>query len=113
MSAIKEAAAAKAIQFLTAAGLAYAIQMPDGSFAGSLNVQPAKTKHKNWRQYGYIDVIRTMEAGQGHEFPMPQGAKPSEYGSVISGAGIQQFGKGYFMVATSKCGKFIEALRVA
>jgi hypothetical protein len=117
MSVIQQAVIEKAAKMLSAAGLKFAIQLPEGGFDGDLQVKPAieKTGRKprqNLRQFGYIEQVRAMNAGEAKRFPTPAEVAYVNWSSSISAAGTAAFGAGNFMVAAAPDRSYCEALRV-
>lgn len=116
MTPTQTVALTRAIAFLAATGLPYAIKMPDGTVHGILIVAPEKTKtaRKRVNDYagptGYPEILATLAPGQSHTFEAESELMAPGLRGVISASGVRLWGKGN--VITCITGRSVEILRV-
>lgn len=123
MNEVQQKALGQALNLLRAAGVQFAVLLPDGTKHGDLNIAPPETPRTRtvshtFRRFGYLEVVRAMQAGESKAFPFPAELNGDKvacggFASAISSAGINAFGAGNFITARMKDGSGIEALRVA
>jgi hypothetical protein len=114
ISLVQQLAVEKAVKFLTASKVPFAIEMPDGTFLGDLKVMPKVTrlKQNNWRiiMPGYIEKIEAMQVGDVVMWQVENIETVERFRSAVSGQGNRSFGSGAFMTAVKDSS--IEAMRL-
>lgn len=96
--AIRLAAINRAIGWLGAAGVDFAVIMPDGTKAGTLEIMPKKGKprtkvHDFDKNLGYVKIMRAMQVGDVESWTVPpeQGAALR---SCVASTAIRYWGSG-------------------
>lgn len=115
---IKTVAIHRAIKLLDAAGVDYAVTLPDGTTAGTMKARPRKSKRKSpqWdfvSAYDYMNKIDALEPGDMayFEFDKLPGAPADNLRGVIN-AYISRCRPRRFITATNRAAGQIEVLRV-
>lgn len=108
-------AAKKAIQWLKASNLEFAVKMPDGTIEGTLQIapeKPARTSRKvndfN-KENGYREQMKLMQPGDTLSWDM--GERAYAFQKVVAAAGHTFFGHGNYM--TELKDNKVTVLRVA
>lgn len=109
MSDLKTEAALRAVQWLKASGLQFAVIMPDGTKLGDLELAPVKeakrrTRLHNWvEKTNYIETLNAMAVGDVFEWQVEPELGEAFQKCVSAQAGTR-FGKGNYITQT-KAGK--------
>lgn len=111
MSPAQLAAAEKAISWLNASGVPYAVKLPTG-IVGTLPVlqraQPAE--RINWNaEFHHVDTIKHLEPGQTYEWLIDP-KRREKFAAAVYAAAVTYIGKDKFVIAPTEGG--IELLRV-
>ena len=107
----------RAIAMLRAAGVQFAVQMPDGTKAGDLEIAPplkARVRLNNWnRDTGYIETLKTLSPGQNYTWLMPS-EKAIGFQKVVSAQAGLLWGyeQNTFATTIHADGMTVEVLRV-
>jgi len=98
--AVQQIAVDKALKFLAAARIPYAIQLPSGQVLGTLEIavpviKPQRKRSNDWRaEYpGYIEKIKAMEVGDVLCWSVNK-ERCEGFRSVVSSSCIHAFGTG-------------------
>lgn len=112
MSVIQQAAAARAALILKAARLRYAIEMPDGTVDGELEVAKPKafTVRNKGIQTFVAGYLSGLEPGTATTVPYVSDFEEKALRQMCSHYAHNKFGKGNYITAAN--GKGVEVLRV-
>lgn len=116
MSPTQTIALTRAKAYLAAAGLPYAVRLPDGTVQGILLIAPEKSKVTRKRvndfagPTGYPAILANMIPGTSHVFHAESEFQAIGLRGVVSAAATKLWGKGNAISAVTGCE--VEVLRV-
>lgn len=118
MEHVKQVALERAIQFLNAAGVQYAILTPDGTKHGDLEIQqqtkPKCARKKSGIRYAVLwkPAFEKLQPGEVAVFTPPEGATLGATQSAISAAAHHTFGSGATITSQNTEKGVVEVLRI-
>lgn len=124
MNAPQQVALDRALTLIKAAGVPFAVLLPDGTKLGELEIKPprqaprrktGRTVKYHWdKDLGHVAQVKAMACGDVLEWVVAEGGENLR--SAVGGAGVRAFGKGSCIATMTKLPdgrQKIELLRVS